>query len=178
MIVQPFYLFQDSTSLLFRFKNKAGDVVIKPQFSHALELQHCHLLFGVNDSGWIAINTKGEFLFKAYPFDNGPDYFSNGLIRVIQDNKIGYANKRGEIVIPPRYAYAESFNNGSAKVSQVERQANHDPQICSHDHNRYNVINKQGRIKWGMNETLNPFRETPKNSGTNRTNLMHSFFGF
>lgn len=131
MIVQPFYLFQDSTSLLFRFKNKAGDVVIKPQFSHALELQHCHLLFGVNDSGWIAINTKGEFLFKAYPFDNGPDYFSNGLIRVIQDNKIGYANKRGEIVIPHDMLMPSHLTTAVQKLAKLKGKPTTIPQYAA-----------------------------------------------
>ncbi len=157
---QMFHPFQDSTSSLFGFKNKAGDVMIKPQFIHAFEQQYRHLLFGVTDSGWIAINHKGEYLFTAYTYDNGPDYFSNGLMRITQNNLIGYANKKGIIVIQPIYAYAEPFKKGMAIVSQVPRHIEHDPKKYYRD--TYDVINKRGRIVWGKHDKYNLLRETPK----------------
>ena len=159
---QTLHALHDSTSTRYGFKNKTGKVVVEPQFIFALE-PHCrNLLFGVTDSGLIAINTKGEFLFKAYPFDNGPDYFSNGLTRVVRDNRIGYANKEGKIVVPPTFLYAEPFNNGRAKVSQVERHTQHDPKICNHYHETYDFVNKRGRIVWDRHDKHNLLRETPK----------------
>lgn len=44
-------------------------------------------------------------------FDNGSDYLSKGLYRIILNSKIGYANEQGKIVITP------SFENRKAKVS-------------------------------------------------------------
>ena len=51
-------------------------------------------------------------------FDNGPDYVSDGLFRIVGKNsKIGFADTCGAIVIPPVFSYATPFHNGEAKVS-------------------------------------------------------------
>ena len=51
-----------------------------------------------------------------YLYDNGPDYLSEGLMR-IQDSsgKIGYADEKGEIVISPQFAFGYPFKNGHAR---------------------------------------------------------------
>lgn len=64
-----------------------------------------------------AINNFGTELFIVFNYDNGPDYLSDGLFRIIRNEKIGYANTDGEIVINPQYDCAFPFNNGRAKVS-------------------------------------------------------------
>lgn len=53
-----------------------------------------------------------------YLYDNGPDYLSEGLMR-IQDSsgKIGYADEKGKIVISPQFAFGYPFKNGHAKVT-------------------------------------------------------------
>ena len=50
----------------------------------------------------VAIDRNERILFEAYLFDNGPDYTSEGLFRIIHDGKIGFANENGEVVIAPR----------------------------------------------------------------------------
>ena len=51
-------------------------------------------------------------------FDNGPDYVSDGLFRIVGKNsKIGFADTCGAIVIPPVFSYATPFHNGEAKVA-------------------------------------------------------------
>ena len=49
-------------------------------------------------------------------FDNGADYFHDGLARVIKKGKIGFINKKLEVVIEPKYDYADYFNNGKARI--------------------------------------------------------------
>lgn len=53
-----------------------------------------------------------------YAYDNGPDYLSEGLMRV-QDSRgrIGFADARGRVVIPPQFAFAFPFKNGQARVT-------------------------------------------------------------
>lgn len=65
----------------------------------------------------VAINQKGETLFDIYFFDNYPDQLSEGLFRVKQNDKIGFANKYGQIIIPCIYQCAFPFKNGKAKVA-------------------------------------------------------------
>ena len=60
----------------------------------------------------------GKELFEVYKIDNGPDYVSDGLFRIVGKNsKIGFADTCGVIVIPPVFSYATPFHNGEAKVS-------------------------------------------------------------
>lgn len=74
---------------------------------------------------FIGINTKDEFLFEIFPFDNGPDYIVEGLFRIQEDGLIGFANEKGEVVIPPKYQAANYFEEGKAKVSYKANKTQH-----------------------------------------------------
>ncbi|OOQ58943.1 hypothetical protein BC343_09460 [Mucilaginibacter pedocola] len=70
--------------------------------------------------GFVAIDRKENVLFKVFPFDNGPDDPSEGYFRIKgDDNKIGFADSTGNVVISPQYGCAFSFENGRAKVSDA-----------------------------------------------------------
>ncbi|WP_255991069.1 WG repeat-containing protein [Chitinolyticbacter albus] len=51
-------------------------------------------------------------------FDNGADYYSEGLVRGQHDGKIGFYDRRFNPVIPPRYDWAWPFEDGVAKACQ------------------------------------------------------------
>ncbi len=65
----------------------------------------------------IAVDKNDRELYGVFWFDNGPDYFSEGLFRIKKDGKIGYANKIGIIIIQPQFDCAFPYKNGKAKVS-------------------------------------------------------------
>lgn len=65
----------------------------------------------------VAINRDKKVVFEAFMYDNGPDYLSEGLFRIKQNGKIGFANEKGEIIIPAIYECAYPFEEGIAKVS-------------------------------------------------------------
>lgn len=66
----------------------------------------------------VCINNEGKELFEVYKNDNGPDYISEGLFRIIgKNNKIGFADTCGVIIIPPVFSYATPFRKGKAKVA-------------------------------------------------------------
>jgi hypothetical protein len=70
------------------------------------------------DGGYIGIDRQENVLYKVFPYDNGPDYAPDGLFRITENNKIGFADAAtGAIVIQPLYECAAAFNEGSAKVS-------------------------------------------------------------
>lgn len=50
------------------------------------------------------------------PFDNGADYFVEGLARTIQGNKVGFINDSLRVVIPPQWDFAFPFEHGTAVV--------------------------------------------------------------
>lgn len=62
-----------------------------------------------------AIDRNEKVLFQVYNYDGGPDIISNGLFRIIENGKIGFANMEGEIVIKPRFQFVYPFQeNGLA----------------------------------------------------------------
>jgi len=95
--------------------------------------------------GLVAINRDEEVLFNVFPYDNGPDYPSDGLFRIVQDDKIGYADLKGKIVIEPQYPCAYPFENGKSKVSldcSLESEGEHSRWVSEN----WLFIDKRGRI--------------------------------
>lgn len=50
------------------------------------------------------------------PFDNGPDYFNNGLARTVIDGKIGFLDEKLDIKIPAIFDGAYPFSGGYARA--------------------------------------------------------------
>jgi len=55
-------------------------------------------------------------MLAVLPFDNGPDYFSEGLTRSVVNGKMAWFNRRFDEVIPPRYDWGWPFEGGRALV--------------------------------------------------------------
>ncbi|MFL6585216.1 MAG: WG repeat-containing protein [Chthoniobacterales bacterium] len=64
---------------------------------------------------WYYVKRDGATL-PVITYDNGADYFSEGLVRSRLAGKIAYFNKQFEQVIPPRYDWGWPFENGKALV--------------------------------------------------------------
>ena len=90
------------------------------------------------------INKKGQ-LMRTHLFDNGPDYFKDGLARTIKNNKFGFINKKLNIIIKPEYDFAFPFVNGQAIVCNecsIKPVGEHK----SIDGGQWGVIDKKGSI--------------------------------
>jgi len=102
------------------FINQKGDTIIP--FGKYSTTYSFDTIFDIGfvtkkEVGIMAINNKGKELFQVFYFDNGPDYISDGLFRILENGKIGYANKKGEVIIKPQYDCGSPFEKGIAKVS-------------------------------------------------------------
>jgi len=106
----------------YGYVNQKGDTII-PLGKYAIcftDTLKGYAIVSSSDfsSGLIAIDKKEQVLYQVFNFDNGPDYISEGLFRIIKDGKIGYANgETGKIVIEPCYCGAMPFEDGVAKVA-------------------------------------------------------------
>ena len=60
--------------------------------------------------------SKSGKVVHTYFFDNGADYFHDGLARVIKKGKIGFIDENLKVVIKPKYDFATPFKNGKARV--------------------------------------------------------------
>jgi hypothetical protein len=53
---------------------------------------------------------------RVHRFDNGADYFSEGLARTVARGKFGYVDRKLRVVIKPAFDFAFPFANGRAIV--------------------------------------------------------------
>ena len=120
---------QKNDTLLYRFcndnyecgyLNTNGDTII-PVGKYGICFTDTIKKVGIvlKDSiGFIAIDARDNMLFMVFSFDNGPDFPSEGLFRIVNnEGLIGYATTDGQIVIAPQYKCAYPFVKNKAKVS-------------------------------------------------------------
>ena len=112
--------FSDTVKNEYGYKNQNGDTII-PLGKYTMCYTDTLRTFAIvlkPDFGFVGIDRQENILYKVYPFDNGPDYDSEGLFRIIINDKMGFADaETGKIVIEPQFGCACPFENGVAKVS-------------------------------------------------------------
>ena len=129
------------------YKNSKGDTIINIgvyKYCYTDTIKHFGIVM-TNENVLIGIDKKNNKLFEILWFDNGPDYISDGLFRIIKDNKIGYADQNGKIIIEPKFDCAFPFENGIAKVSykcSTEKDGEH----STWKSNDWFYVNKKGAI--------------------------------
>ena len=107
---------RDSTTSLFAYFDENGNKVLGDYYAAYTDTITDYGI--VADPSFVLIDKKGNHIFKIYPFDNGPDYTSEGIYRIIKDGKIGYVDSlTSKVLIEPKFACAFPFDNGKAKVS-------------------------------------------------------------
>ncbi|MEP1096040.1 MAG: WG repeat-containing protein [Cyclobacteriaceae bacterium] len=106
------------------YVNMEGDTIIPfgnfAYFGTDTMVYFANVLLHPDDSTYgriVGISQDQQILFDVVTFDIAPDPFNEGLTRVKRNTKMGYANQRGEIVIPCKYDYARWFKNGVAEVT-------------------------------------------------------------
>ena len=108
--------FSDSSSgkILYGFKTVKGKIIIKPRYVYTATEKMYLMAFVVLNDHWVAINRRDSVLLTPFIFDNGPDNVREGLFRYVENNKIGFANLKGQKIIPARFDFAIPFANGLA----------------------------------------------------------------
>ena len=116
---------QKHNKIKYSFKNQKGGTVLgldSSVFERCFTdtLQYFAIVKYKNKKGFSAIDKNKKVLFSV--FDNSgqgtyPDIVNEGMIRIVNDiGKIGFANFKGEIIIPPTFDYAEKFYKNSSIV--------------------------------------------------------------
>ena len=100
------------------YVDSSGKVVIpagKYPYIFTAEFDKIAFVLLKDRKGVYAIDRNEKILFQVCSYEIGPDIVSNGLFRIIENGKIGFANMNGEIVIKPRFQFVYPFQeNGFA----------------------------------------------------------------
>ncbi|MEI7491590.1 MAG: WG repeat-containing protein [Bacteroidota bacterium] len=111
--------FSDTINDGFGYKNQKGEVVISPG-KYPMVFTDTFRIYAIvvnPEIGLVAINRQEQVLYKVFPYDNGPDVISDGLFRIMEKGKIGYADSAtGEVMIKPQFDCAMPFDKGVAMV--------------------------------------------------------------
>ena len=100
-----------------------------------------------SDGKWVIMGSKKTILYEVFIYGNGPDYAADGLIRVVKNGKIGYADaKTYAIVIEPQFDCAYPFENGKAKVSN-QCQIVKDGEYSVWKSDTWQYVDKNGNFK-------------------------------
>ena len=103
------------------YLNEQGDTIVpfgKYHYGGSDTIRHIGFVMEPHKPGWTTINNKGEKLFYAFSFDNGPDYVEEGLFRIINDEMLmGFADTLGNVIIKPQFAFVCPFKDGKAEVT-------------------------------------------------------------
>jgi len=110
--------FEDPATHQWGYKNNAGQVMIAPRFAAANDFSAHGIAAVADQTGWMYIDGTGAVLIRPLPFDNGPDYFSDGLARFTEAGKVGFFDKRGRVSIGARFDFALPFSEGLAAFCQ------------------------------------------------------------
>lgn len=135
------------------YKNSKGQIVIpigkySQCFTDTFKTYAIVMDKKLTDSKIVAIDRNEHIIFDIYMFDNRPDNIQDGLFRIKRNGKIGYANKKGEIIIYPKFACADAFQDGKARVSYKCSivQYNNDPEHLSLTSDSWFYIDTKGKI--------------------------------
>ncbi|HMQ48538.1 MAG TPA: WG repeat-containing protein [Saprospiraceae bacterium] len=145
----PWLLVEDPDTGQTGYRDDNGETVI-PTGKYAMCLTDTFRTHAVvllhNDGKWVVIDRQENVLYEVFPYDNGPDYPSEGLFRIVQNGKIGYADADTyAVVIEPQFDCAYPFENGKAKVSQ-QCQTIKDGEHSVWESDTWQYIDKEGKI--------------------------------
>lgn len=106
---------------LFGFINKAGHMVIPPQFNYTSDFENGMAIGTVLDEAGkpkklITIDKHGRRVLEQDPSVRLGGLFKDGLSPFIEGGRYGYIDRQGVVRIPPQFKSAKDFEDGYAEV--------------------------------------------------------------
>jgi hypothetical protein len=143
-------LFRDTVTNEYGYKTLKGEIIIPSgkYLACFTDTFRTYAIVFTSRKLFIAIDRHEQELYGIFRFDNGPDYTSEGLFRIVVGRKMGYADSAtGKIVIKPQFACAWPFEQGVAKVSNDCRRQRHGEHSVWLSNSWYYIDKKGRRVK-------------------------------
>ncbi len=96
--------------------DKTGKFVIEPKFSYGLEFSEGLAYVDIYLGGRHYINRKGETALTLSDGYSPGDNFYEGLAVVNKNDKFGFIDRKGEVIIPTQYDGAVAFSEGLGSI--------------------------------------------------------------
>ncbi len=126
--VLKYFISKDS---LVGVKNQKGEIIIPAQFINLTGMKDNEIVESTNNTvffdsslankskieknSWgVVFDRKGNLLYQPYSYDNGADYFSEGLRRFVKNGKVGFVDRNAKTVIEAEHDFVAPFNYGYA----------------------------------------------------------------
>ncbi|OEF97462.1 WG repeat-containing protein [Desulfuribacillus alkaliarsenatis] len=119
---------------LYGYLDRQGSEVIPMKYRSGTDFNEGRAVVQVDDKRSALIGLNGE-VYQTYPYSSVGSY-SDGLLKFQEQpgGKFGYINAEGEVIIKPKYTWAQDFADGKAIVTNQENYKN-----------RTGLIDKQGK---------------------------------
>lgn len=158
-----------SKDSLFGVKNEKGKIIVPAQFKVFSDLQDGELVKGETiffdgdrngekreKNAWgFVYDKKGNFLYRPFFYDNGADYFSEGVRRFVKNGKMGFVDRNGTVVIKPVHDFVAPFNYGYAAFCDgcdwEKTNAEHKAMVGG----KWGVMNHKGEIAEPVEKSFN-----------------------
>lgn len=135
---------ENAATNLWGYCDAVGAVVIPQRFVIAGPFSP-HGLAPAVDDHWQYIDTSGREVIRPVVVDNGPDEFREGFARFVADERIGFFDETGAVVIPPTFTFARPFAGGRAAFC-VACEARSDGEHTWYEGGRWGFIDRSGNI--------------------------------
>ena len=134
-----------SSNNKYGFINQSGDFKIQPIFTKVMDFSE-ELSFVTTDKidgnqFYRIIDINGNYLSNVYSNYDELGSYSEGLVKVKKNEKYGYLDRCGRLVIPHIYDSASNYINGVAIVRINDE---------------YKIIDKTGKVVANINRQANP----------------------
>ena len=105
-------------------------------------------VFGIKgERGWSAIDINEKKLFEVYNTSFGeptPDQIVENKIRIVdENNKIGFADNKGKIIIKPQFEIATTFHKGKAIIGKGCEKIPWDEHAKEEDCQHFSIVCKK-----------------------------------
>jgi hypothetical protein len=165
--LKPFY--SNKEMMIGGYKNAQGKIVIPAKYilyeGDEMTSPDCQYISVLqlltsnkpvlNTESCLVFNKQGKMLYTAYWFDNGPDYFQEGLRRYVEKGKVGYVDYFGNKVINAQWDDASPFYNGVAKVGKKCIVGKADEEHTFVSCSDYFLIDRAGKIITKIENEMN-----------------------
>ena len=143
---------EDNTSSDFSPQGECGKLIdedsllLYPEHFNNLNFATSSFASVYTNSGMFYVSKSGKVM-KTMFFDNGADYFEEGLARTISKGKYGFMNRKLDVVIEPQFDFVFPFSKGKAKFcngckEKKDKHGEHSMRVGG----TWGFVDKEGKI--------------------------------